>query len=150
MEGYLIKTYEVDTDWIAYFGLDNGLRARIRPRSEAKIIVGRILARYQYDLRGKTDPHFLNTEGRTLIASEANVRCVFASDAIRSRPPVLRKCGSVLLRRSYWYLARIPPTMIFVSALGRIRTRRPSPNQSISIRQKSPHEDRLAYSKQLG
>ena len=29
--------------------------------SETKIIVGGILARYQYDLRSKTNPHFLNT-----------------------------------------------------------------------------------------
>ncbi|KAI8912474.1 hypothetical protein EDD86DRAFT_263139 [Gorgonomyces haynaldii] len=47
------------------------LRARIRPRSETKIIVGGILARHQYDLRSKTDPHFLNTSGQNLIGSEA-------------------------------------------------------------------------------
>ncbi|KAH6573640.1 hypothetical protein BASA62_002855 [Batrachochytrium salamandrivorans] len=42
-----------------------------------KIIVGGILARYQYDLRSKTDPHFLNTEGLDLIASEAKTHRTF-------------------------------------------------------------------------
>ncbi|KAK6093345.1 hypothetical protein MT418_006663 [Batrachochytrium dendrobatidis] len=39
--------------------------------SETKIIVGGILARYEYDIRGKCDPHFLNDNGVHLIASEA-------------------------------------------------------------------------------
>ncbi|KAI8896739.1 hypothetical protein BC833DRAFT_527887 [Globomyces pollinis-pini] len=46
--------------------------------SETKIIVGGILARYQYDLRSKTDPHFLNTGGLNLIASEAKTHLTFA------------------------------------------------------------------------
>ena len=45
--------------------------------SETKIIVGGILARYQYDLRSKTDPHFLNTGGLNLIASEAKTHRTF-------------------------------------------------------------------------
>jgi hypothetical protein len=45
--------------------------------SETKIIVGGILARYQYDLRSKTDPHFLNTSGLNLIASEAKTPRTF-------------------------------------------------------------------------
>ena len=45
--------------------------------SETKIIVGGILARYQYDLRSKTDPHFLNTSGLNLIASEAKTHRTF-------------------------------------------------------------------------
>jgi len=53
------------------------LRIRIRPKSETKIIVGGILARYQYDLRSKTDPHFLNTSGLNLIASEAKTHRTF-------------------------------------------------------------------------
>ncbi|KAH6566039.1 hypothetical protein BASA50_005239 [Batrachochytrium salamandrivorans] len=53
------------------------LRVRIDPKSETKIIVGGILARYQYDLRSKTDPHFLDTEGRNLIASEAKTHRTF-------------------------------------------------------------------------
>ncbi|KAH9269693.1 hypothetical protein BASA83_008165 [Batrachochytrium salamandrivorans] len=53
------------------------LRVRIRPRSKTNIIVGGILARYQYDLRRKTDPHFLDTEGRNLIASEATTHHTF-------------------------------------------------------------------------
>jgi hypothetical protein len=47
------------------------LCVRIRSKSETKIIMGGILARYQYDLRYKTEPHFLNTRGLNLIASEA-------------------------------------------------------------------------------
>jgi hypothetical protein len=50
---------------------------RIRPKSETKIIVGGILARYQYDLRSKTDPHFLSTSGLNLIASEAKTHRTF-------------------------------------------------------------------------
>ena len=53
------------------------LLVRIRKRSETKIIVGGILARYQYDLRSKTDPHFLNTSGLNLIASEAKTHRTF-------------------------------------------------------------------------
>ena len=45
--------------------------------SETKIIVGGILARDQYDLRSKTDPHFLNTSGLNLIASEAKTHRTF-------------------------------------------------------------------------
>ena len=45
--------------------------------SETKIIVGGILARYQYDLRSKTDPHFLNISGLNLIASEAKTHRTF-------------------------------------------------------------------------
>jgi hypothetical protein len=46
--------------------------------SETKIIVGGILSRYQYDLRSKTDPHFLNTSEKNLIASEAKTHRTFA------------------------------------------------------------------------
>jgi len=45
--------------------------------AETKIIVGGILARYQYDLRSKTEPHFLNTSGLNLIASEAKTHRTF-------------------------------------------------------------------------
>jgi hypothetical protein len=55
------------------------LRVRIRPKSETKIIVGGILAKYQYDLRSKTDPHFLSVSGMNLIASEAKTHRTFAS-----------------------------------------------------------------------
>jgi len=54
------------------------LRVRIRSKSETKVIVGGILARYQYDLCSKTDPHFLNTSGLNLIASEAKTHDTFA------------------------------------------------------------------------
>jgi hypothetical protein len=53
------------------------LRVRIRPDSETKIIVGGILARYEYDFRSKTDPHFLNISGLNLIASEAKTHRTF-------------------------------------------------------------------------
>jgi hypothetical protein len=46
--------------------------------SETKIIVGGILARYQYDLRSNSDPHFLDTNGVHLIASEAKTHRTFA------------------------------------------------------------------------
>ena len=45
--------------------------------SETKIIVGGILARYEYDVRSKCDPHFLNADGVHLIASEAKTRRTF-------------------------------------------------------------------------
>lgn len=75
-------TAESDIQW--QFGglvsaIARGLRVRIRPKSETKIIVGGILARYQYDLRSKTDPHFLSTSGRNLIASEAKTHRTFAA-----------------------------------------------------------------------
>jgi hypothetical protein len=44
---------------------------------ETSIIVGGILARYEYDLRSKCDPHFLNTNGNHLIASEAKTHRTF-------------------------------------------------------------------------
>ena len=50
----------------------------IRSKSETKIIVGGILARYQYDLRSKTDPHFLSSSGINLIASEVKTHRTFA------------------------------------------------------------------------
>ena len=55
------------------------LRILIRSRSETKIIVGGMLARYQYDLRSKTDPHFLNSDGLNLIASEAKTHITFST-----------------------------------------------------------------------
>jgi hypothetical protein len=45
--------------------------------SETKIIVGGILARYEYDLRSNTDPHFVSTSGVDLIASEAKTHRTF-------------------------------------------------------------------------
>ena len=73
-------TAESDIQW--QFGglvssISFSLGIRIRPKSETKIIVGGILARYQYDLRSKTDPHFLNTSGLNLIASEAKTHRTF-------------------------------------------------------------------------
>ena len=46
-------------------------------RSGTKIIVGGILARYEYDVRSQCDPHFLNADGFHLIASEAKTRRTF-------------------------------------------------------------------------
>ena len=54
------------------------LRVRVRASSETKIIVGGILARYEYDLRSKTDPHFLNTKDLNLMASEVKTHRTFA------------------------------------------------------------------------
>jgi hypothetical protein len=45
--------------------------------SETKIIVGGILARYQYNLRSKTGTHFLSTGGLNLIASEVRTHRTF-------------------------------------------------------------------------
>ena len=45
--------------------------------SETKIIVGGILARYEYDIRSKCDPHFLNENGQHLIASEVKTMRTF-------------------------------------------------------------------------
>ncbi|KAJ3253714.1 hypothetical protein HK103_000372 [Boothiomyces macroporosus] len=47
--------------------LDIGLKVK----SETKIIVGGIFTKNEYDVRSRTDPHFLNRRGRHLIASEA-------------------------------------------------------------------------------
>jgi hypothetical protein len=56
-----------------------GLSILVSPKSETKIIVGGILARYQYDLRSKTDPHFISaSNGINLIASEAKTHLTFA------------------------------------------------------------------------
>ena len=55
------------------------LRLRIRPKLETNIIVGGMLARNQYDLRSETDPHFQNTSGLNLIASEAKTHRTFAT-----------------------------------------------------------------------
>ncbi len=56
-----------------------GLPVPVIPKSETKIIVGGILARYQYDLRSKTDPHFISaSNGINLIASEAKTHLTFA------------------------------------------------------------------------
>ncbi|KAH6582181.1 hypothetical protein BASA60_002088 [Batrachochytrium salamandrivorans] len=66
LESYIQSGFSALVDLVA-----GGLLVRICAGSETKIIVGGILARYQYDLRSKTDPHFLDTEGRNLIASEA-------------------------------------------------------------------------------
>jgi hypothetical protein len=46
-------------------------------RSETRIIVGGILARYEYDVRSKCDPHFLSADGAHLIASEVKTRRTF-------------------------------------------------------------------------
>ncbi|KAH9271334.1 hypothetical protein BASA83_006424 [Batrachochytrium salamandrivorans] len=66
LESYIQSEFSALVNLVA-----GGLLVRICAGSETKIIVGGILARYQYDLRSKTDPHFLDTEGRNLIASEA-------------------------------------------------------------------------------
>jgi hypothetical protein len=73
-------TLEADIQWqfgglvstIAY-ALDIDLVSS----SETNIIVGGILARYEYDVRSKCDPHFLNADGVHLIASEAKTRRTF-------------------------------------------------------------------------
>jgi hypothetical protein len=69
---------DIQSEFINLVGaIASRLRIRIRPKSDTKIIVGGILARYQYDLRSKTDPHFLNTSGLNLIASEAKTHRTF-------------------------------------------------------------------------
>jgi hypothetical protein len=45
--------------------------------SETKIIVGGILAGYEYDVRSKCDPHFVNADGGHLIASEVKTLRTF-------------------------------------------------------------------------
>jgi hypothetical protein len=60
-------------------GIASRLSIRIHPKSETKIIVGGILAKYQYDLRSKTDPNFVcRTSGAHLFASEAKTHLTFA------------------------------------------------------------------------
>jgi hypothetical protein len=71
-----------------------------------KIIVGGILAIYQYDLRGKTDPHFRSTSGLNLIASEAKTHRAFGLGEMWYR------CsrGIQLLSALYAFIA---PTFLF-------------------------------------
>ncbi|KAI8895428.1 hypothetical protein BC833DRAFT_601340 [Globomyces pollinis-pini] len=45
--------------------------------SETKIIVGGLLARHEYDIRSKCDPHFLSADGVHLIASEVKTLRTF-------------------------------------------------------------------------
>jgi hypothetical protein len=69
---------DIQSEFINLVGvIARSLRVRIRSKSETKVIVGGMLARYQYDLRSKTDPHFLNTSGLNLIASEAKTHRTF-------------------------------------------------------------------------
>jgi hypothetical protein len=49
-------------------------------RSETKIIVGGILARYPYDLRASTDPSFTNLNGQYLLASEVKTDISYAEN----------------------------------------------------------------------
>ena len=53
------------------------LGIHVNASSKTKIIVGGIMARSQYDLRSKTDPHFMNSAGRNLIASEVKTHRTF-------------------------------------------------------------------------
>jgi hypothetical protein len=78
----------------------------MRPKSETKIIVGGILAIYQYDLRGKTDSHFRSTSGLNLIASEAKTHRAFGLAEMWYR------CsrGIQLLSALYAFIA---PTFLF-------------------------------------
>ncbi|KAH6580295.1 hypothetical protein BASA61_009726 [Batrachochytrium salamandrivorans] len=77
MDRQITTTSGETSAWCACWFNCRSLRVRIGPRSKTNIIVGGILARYQYDLRSKTDPHFLNTEGLDLIASEATTHPTF-------------------------------------------------------------------------
>ena len=50
----------------------------LTPKLETKIIVGGILAQYQFDVRSQTDPNFVcHSRGIRLIASEAKTHQVF-------------------------------------------------------------------------
>ena len=53
------------------------LRIRVVANGETNLIVGGILARYQYDVRGRCDPHFSTRSGVHLIASEIKRAKVF-------------------------------------------------------------------------
>ena len=46
----------------------------INVKSETKIIIGGILAKYEYDLRSQTDVHFTNSIGVNLLATEVKTR----------------------------------------------------------------------------
>ena len=54
-------------------------------RSETRIIIGGIMANYQYYLRSKTDPHFMNISGRTLIVTEAKLSHIWLPRNVASR-----------------------------------------------------------------
>ena len=74
------NTLEADIQW-QFGGLVSTISGRLGvvlvSSSETKIIVGGILARYEYDIRSKTDPHFLNADGVHLIATEVKTRRTF-------------------------------------------------------------------------
>jgi len=90
-DGYIIRklnrfialpedTLEAGIQWQC-FGLVEAIAGHLGvdlvSSSETKIIVGGILARYEYDVRNKCDTHFLNGDGVHLIASEAKTRRTF-------------------------------------------------------------------------
>jgi hypothetical protein len=64
-----------------FIGLVSSIAARLDlfllEGSETPIVVGGLLARYQYDLRSKTDPHFMNASNQNLIASEVKTDRAF-------------------------------------------------------------------------
>lgn len=51
-------------------GIALKLNLNVTPFTETNFIVGGILVEYEYDLKGRSDPHFRNSVGRNLIASE--------------------------------------------------------------------------------
>jgi hypothetical protein len=89
------------------------LRVLLFSRSETKIIIGGILARYEYDVRSKCDPHFCNADGFHLIATEVKTHRTFApgdmwyhnSRGIQVLTALYRfNCPTFLLSQKQWKL----------------------------------------------
>ena len=56
------------------------LGVNLMPYSETKIIVGGLLARYEYDLRSRTDPSFRNLQKQNMLGSEVKTDLTLKPD----------------------------------------------------------------------
>ncbi len=89
------------------------LRVVVRSKRETRIIVGGLLARYEYDLRSQTDPHFINEHGRDLLASEVKTSRTWNTDhmwyhgcrGVQVFSALYAfNCPTLLLSQSHWKL----------------------------------------------
>lgn len=108
------RTSEIDVQ-IAIIRLvtlvSDSLLLKTRSRSEHKVVVGGLLAKYEYDYLSQTDPFFTNHQGQALLATE--VKTAKALDTTRmwyegcKGAQVLgalygHSCPTFLLSQKYW------------------------------------------------
>ena len=92
---------DIQTEFIYLVGLIAAfLEIHLKPRNGTKIIVGGILAIYEYDIRSSTDPHFVSEEftDLNLIASEVKTNLTFAEDDMW-----YHKCRGVQVLSALYY-----------------------------------------------